>query len=136
MADHWQHWLDVGHAAWHRTQPCRAFFQVNWFRTGDDGSFLWPGFGENARVLEWIQARVDGQVGAKRPRSGTFRTTRHQPRGSRGWSTLDQLFAIDRDAWLAEADDTEQFFETFGAKVPHELYDQLATLRTKLEASE
>ncbi len=95
-------------------------FQVNWFRKGSDGSFLWPGFGENIRVLEWIQARVDGQVGATETPLG------HIPTKS-GLDTeglavdLDQLFAIDREAWLAEADDTQSFFDGFGDKVPDEL---------------
>ena len=62
MADYWGHWLKIGRTARRRTRP--QIFQVNWFRKDADGSFLWPGFGENARVLEWIVGRLEGTADA------------------------------------------------------------------------
>jgi phosphoenolpyruvate carboxykinase (GTP) len=135
MADYWQHWLDVGRTLRSSATVPRVF-QVNWFRTDPDGSFLWPGFGENARVLEWIQARVDGQVGAKETPLGYVPGENGINRDGLAPVDFEQLFAIDRDAWLAEADDTERFFGTFGDKVPVELYEQLETLRENLRHSE
>jgi phosphoenolpyruvate carboxykinase (GTP) len=134
MADHWQHWLNIGRSL-RGTATVPRVFQVNWFRTDGDGSFLWPGFGENARVLEWIQKRVDGQIGAKEtplgyvPNEGGINREGLEP------VDFEQLFAIDRDDWLAEADDTEEFFGRFGDKVPGELYAQLETLRDKLRSA-
>jgi phosphoenolpyruvate carboxykinase (GTP) len=133
MADHWQHWLDVGKAL-RTSAKVPRIFQVNWFRTAEDGSFLWPGFGENARVLEWIMNRVDGQVGAKETPLGYVPTDSGLNVEGLDGIDLEQLFAIDRDAWLAESDDTEKFFATFGDKVPSELHTQLKTLRGKLSS--
>ena len=133
MADHWKHWLDVGKTL-RTSAKVPRIFQVNWFRTADDGSFLWPGFGENARVLEWILGRVDGQIGAKETPLGYVPTDTGLNVDGLDEVDLDQLFAIDRDAWLAESDDTEAFFGTFGDRVPDELYGQLETLREKLRS--
>jgi phosphoenolpyruvate carboxykinase (GTP) len=135
MADHWQHWLDFGRALRQGAKVPRVF-QVNWFRKGDDGAFLWPGFGENIRVLEWIQSRVDGQVGATETPLGYVPNAASLDVSGLESIDLEQLFAIDRDAWLEEADGTEEFFESFGGRVPDELYGQLETLREKLRASD
>ena len=133
MADHWAHWLRVG-ADLRKTGTVPRIFQVNWFRKGSDGTFLWPGFGENSRVLEWMLERVDGQVAAEEspigllPRKGALNvdglglTEAH----------LDELFAIDRDSWRAEADATEEFFDSFDGRVPAAVTKQLAILREKL----
>ena len=106
-------------------------FQVNWFRKGDDGKFLWPGFGENSRVLEWILERVDGRVSATDTPLGLVPT-----KGALNLEGLDvdvdQLFAIDRESWLAEADSTEEFFATFDGRVPAAVQNQLAVLRARL----
>ena len=131
MADHWQHWLDFGHTLRQNGKMPRVF-QVNWFRKGADGSFLWPGFGENIRVLEWIQGRVDGQVGATESALGYIPTANGLDVSGLSDVDLGQLFEIDHDSWAAEADDTEAFFESFGGRVPAELYTQLDTLRTLL----
>ena len=131
MADHWSHWLSMGRKL-RSTANVPRVFQVNWFRKGSDGSFLWPGFGENARVLEWIMGRVDGQLGATRTPLGYVPTPTGLNLEGLSGIDLEQLFAIDREAWLAEADDTEAFFDTFGGRVPDELYGQLETLREKL----
>ncbi len=130
MADHWAHWLKVG-AELRSTGTVPRIFQVNWFRKGDDGKFLWPGFGENSRVLEWILERVDGRVSATDTPLGLVPT-----KGALNLEGLDvdvdQLFAIDREAWLAEADSTEEFFATFDGRVPAAVQNQLAVLRARL----
>jgi phosphoenolpyruvate carboxykinase (GTP) len=109
-------------------------FQVNWFRKSADGSFLWPGFGENSRVLEWILDRVDGRVAAVDSPLGLM------PAGGginvAGLGIDDErmreLFAIDGAAWNAEADSTEEFFATFGDRVPAAMGRQLEQLRSRL----
>jgi len=134
MADHWAHWLNVGKEL-RGSGTVPRIFQVNWFRKGKDGRFLWPGFGENSRVLEWILERVDAQVPATETPLG-FVPIEHGL-NTEGLNVpnedLEDLFRIDPGDWLAEADLTEQFFETFGARVPAALTAQLALLRAKLQ---
>jgi phosphoenolpyruvate carboxykinase (GTP) len=133
MADHWAHWLKVGQEL-RSTGSVPRIFQVNWFRKGDDGRFLWPGFGENSRVLEWILERVDGQVAAKESPIGLLPTEDALNLDGLDVSEKDmtELFAIDRQSWLDEADATEEFFATFEGRVPAAVEAQLTTLRAKL----
>lgn len=140
MADHWAHWLRVGASIEPEKRP--KVFQVNWFRKGPDGRFLWPGFGENVRVLAWIAAQVDRAHGVRTdcgavkspvgllPAPRALRTDGLDlPDGA-----LDALFDVSPEAWLAEADLTAEFFDTFGDRVPGALHDQLARLRERLGA--
>ena len=135
MADHWAHWLEFGRTL-RKGGNVPRIFQVNWFRKDENGKFLWPGFGDNARVLEWMMERVDGQIGATEsplgyvPSAGELNVEGLDL----AEGDLDKLFAIDRDAWLAEADDTEAFFERFDGRVPAAMYAQLENLRAKLRA--
>ncbi|GAB3616193.1 phosphoenolpyruvate carboxykinase (GTP) [Okibacterium endophyticum] len=134
MADHWAHWLKIGQKL--RFDRAPRLYQVNWFRKGDDGDFLWPGFGENSRVLEWIVRRIEGDVEAvdtpigRLPKPADLDTDGLEITDDR----LDALFAIDRDSWLAEADLTEEFFSRFGTKVPPALNAELASLRYRLRS--
>ena len=133
MADHWSHWLSVGQDL-RQSGGVPRVFQVNWFRKGADGRFLWPGFGENSRVLEWILDRVDGTAAAKDtpvglvPVEGGLNLAGLDVAGD----DLTELFRIDRDTWLAEADSTEEFFDSFGDRVPSALRTQLGALRKGL----
>ncbi|MBH0025183.1 phosphoenolpyruvate carboxykinase (GTP) [Salinibacterium sp. SWN248] len=135
MADHWAHWLSVGQDL-RGSGTVPRIFQVNWFRKGADGSFLWPGFGENSRVLEWILDRVDGTVAAREsalglmPREGDLNIDGLEL----GDDTMEQLFAIDNDSWIAEAEATEEFFATFGDRVPAAVSRQLEQLKTRLQS--
>jgi phosphoenolpyruvate carboxykinase (GTP) len=133
MADHWAHWLKVGQEL-RKTATVPRIFQVNWFRKGDDGRFLWPGFGENSRVIEWILERVDGQVPAKETPLGLVPVEGGLNTDGLDMSDrdLEELFAIDHDAWLAEADSTQEFFETFEGRVPAAVSRQLDVLRANL----
>ncbi len=133
MADHWAHWLSVG-AELRSTGTVPRVFQVNWFRKGADGRFLWPGFGENSRVLEWILERVDGQVPAKESPLGLVPIEGGLNVDGLDVSDADlaELFSIDRDSWLAEADSTEEFFASFDGRVPAAITKQVDALRAKL----
>ncbi|MEW1960368.1 phosphoenolpyruvate carboxykinase domain-containing protein, partial [Kineococcus sp. NPDC059986] len=108
-----------------------------WFRRGDDGRFLWPGFGENSRVIAWICARLAGQVGADQTPVGLVPAA-----GDLDVAGLDvpaadlaELFAIDPAAWTAELDELEAYFAGFGDKLPTELPQRLQQLRAALTAA-
>ena len=136
MADHWQHWLDVG--ADLRAAGCvPRIFQVNWFRKGEDGEFLWPGFGDNSRVLAWILDRVEGRAAAVESPVGWLPAPGAIDLDGAGVSDADwqELFRIDPAAHLAEADDAEAFFAGFGGRVPAAVTAQLEELRTRMRAA-
>ena len=135
MADHWSHWLSVGQDL-RQSGGVPRVFQVNWFRKDADGRFIWPGFGENSRVLEWILDRVDGTAAAKDTPVGLVPVEGGLNVDGLELSPEDlgELFRIDRDTWLAEADATEEFFDSFGDRVPAGVRAQLATLRRGLTA--
>ncbi|MDO8147146.1 MULTISPECIES: phosphoenolpyruvate carboxykinase (GTP) [unclassified Isoptericola] len=138
MADHWGHWLEVGAglAAEHRPK----IFQVNWFRKDADGRFIWPGFGENSRVIKWIAGQIDR---SRRVRTDSGAVT--SPLGllpapgaldTNGLDLSDEemaaLFDVPTEAWLAETDLTEEFFARFGDHLPEEMTTQLERLRGRL----
>jgi phosphoenolpyruvate carboxykinase (GTP) len=131
MADYWAHWLNVGKQL---GVNAPAVFQVNWFRKGDDGSFLWPGFGENSRVLEWIVRRVEKRAGAVDSPIGLLPSADDLNLEGLDLTTdaVDQLFHVDPESWLAECDLTEEFFSRFGSRVPAALNAELASLRYQL----
>ncbi len=131
MADYWQHWLDMG-TKMGANAP--KIYQVNWFRKDDKGNFLWPGFGENSRVLEWICRRVDGDAAVvdlpvgRVPAEGSLNLEGLEIAPS----SMEQLFAVDPAMWSAECDLTEGFFDKFGSRLPKVLTAQLAALRKRL----
>ncbi|HEU0256861.1 MAG TPA: phosphoenolpyruvate carboxykinase (GTP) [Microbacteriaceae bacterium] len=140
MADYWRHWLQVG-AGLDRKAP--RVFRVNWFRKGDDGSYLWPGFGENSRVLAWIVRRIEGSAEAEETPVGLVpaRPDSAAPDAEGGFDVtglglageaLAELFAVHAEPWLAECDLTEEYFARFGGKVPPALVAELASMRYKL----
>ncbi len=131
MADYWAHWLSMGESL-RSTGGVPRVFQVNWFRKGADGSYLWPGFGENSRVLEWILQRVEGSTPAVASPLGMVPTSLNLDGLSISDDVMSELFSVDADSWAIEADDTETFFERFGDRVPAALYRQLAELRARL----
>jgi phosphoenolpyruvate carboxykinase (GTP) len=130
MADYFGHWLDMGSRV--KYQP--KIFHVNWFRTDENGRFLWPGFGENLRVVEWILARCRGDVEAVQTPIGYVpnpkdidMTGLNLPNGA-----MDKLLAITRKDWLAEVDAVGQFFDGFGTRMPDEIWHQHEQLRSRL----
>lgn len=134
MADHWSHWLSMGEKL-RKNAIVPRIFQVNWFRKGDDGRYLWPGFAENARVLAWILDRVDAQVGATDTPLGLIPRDGGIDRDGLDMTDndWDELFAIDATAWLDELEGTEKFLSTFGDRLPQALSRQLKDIRTRLE---
>jgi phosphoenolpyruvate carboxykinase (GTP) len=136
MADHWAHWLEVGQGL-RRTGGAPRIFQVNWFRKGADGRWLWPGFGENGRVLSWILQRVEGTAPAIESPVGWLPAAGSIDHAEAGVSDADwaELFRIDPEAHLAEADDAETFFGRFDGRVPDEVLGQLEELRERLRAA-
>lgn len=134
MADHWSHWLAMGEKL-RKNAVVPRIFQVNWFRKGEDGRYLWPGFAENARVLAWILDRVDAQAGAKDTPLGLVPRENGIDRDGLDVTAQDweELFSLDPEAWLAELDGTEKFFSTFGDRLPDALERQLEDIRGRLK---
>lgn len=133
MADHWSHWLEMGEKL---GDQAPAVFQVNWFRKGDDGRFLWPGFSENARVIEWIARRVEGSAGSVGTPIGRLPIVDELDLDGLDLpsSDVEALFEVEPQSWLAECDLTEEFFDRFGSRVPAALRAELASLRYQLRA--
>lgn len=133
MADYFSHWLEMGRKL--RKPP--MIFRVNWFRKGPNGKFVWPGFGENIRVLKWVLARVQDKD----------RTARETPIGfvpepgaidihnlAIGQDQLKSLTEIDRDGWQKEADEMAAFFQQFGDRLPGEISRQYNQLKRQIHS--
>ncbi len=135
MGDYWQHWIDIGKTL----DPDKApkIFNVNWFRKDDDGNFMWPGFGDNLRVLEWILDRCEGKVDADEVAIGYVPKAEDINReGIEDEVSLDSLKAmldVDKDLWKTEAEGIAEFYAKFGDKLPPVLADELATLNENLK---
>lgn len=136
MADYWAHWLDVGEAVRRSGAQPPAVFQVNWFRKDAEGHYIWPGFGDNIRVLAWILARLQGEVGAEETPLGLLPSRGDIPLegldvGDAQW---EELFHIDPASQLAEAGDASAYLDEFSDRVPEAIRRQLALLVDGLEA--
>ncbi len=132
MADYLGHWLSVGAGADPSKLP--KMFYVNWFRKGADGKFLWPGFGENSRVLEWVFERVNGEGGAQETPIGLLPTADAIP--SEGLDLTDddlaELLRVDNEEWKAEIPSIKEHYAQFGDRLPPALDDQLKALAERL----
>ena len=133
MADYWQHWIDMGKR--HGARLPKIFY-VNWFRKNEQGGFIWPGFGENSRVLEWIFKRCDGAVDAVETPIGLLPTLDGLNLDQLGLSedAIASLLRVDADGWMAELPLIEDYYASFGEHVPQELKEELEELKRKLEA--
>ena len=131
MADYWRHWLDIGARVKH---PPRIF-RVNWFRKDETGSFIWPGFGENMRVLKWVVDRVRGRGQAVESPFGMM--PRHQDIEWRGLNfpraAFEKLMAVDAEAGLGEAEDIRSLFARFGDRLPPELEDERLGMAERMD---
>jgi len=135
-ADHWSHWLEIGRRLRAAGGRVPRVFYVNWFRKDADGKFLWPGFGENSRVLEWMFKRIEGKVPAAETPIGLV-----PAEGSLNVDGLDitaeqleELFRIDTEGVLADAQSASSYFEEFGDRVPAELRAEVSALQDRLSA--
>ena len=133
MADYWAHWLKIGNFTSPEKLP--RVYQVNWFRKDRDGKYIWPGFGDNSRVLDWVIRRVAGDAEALETPIGRIPAD-----GELDLDGVDitpeqaaELFAVNADSWLAEADLTEEYYAKFGDRVPAQLRGQLDALRSRLQ---
>lgn len=135
MAKYWNHWLKVGAGA--DTSKLPKIYSVNWFRKDSNGKFLWPGFGDNSRVLAWIVDRLEDRVDAQDTAIGRIPLAGDLDVTGLGLTEeqLAELFAIDPATWLAEVELTREYFDQFGGEVPPRLYEELDALKARLEAS-
>jgi phosphoenolpyruvate carboxykinase (GTP) len=131
MADYFGHWLEMGDR-FGKNAP--RIFYVNWFRKSPDGKWLWPGFGDNSRVLKWMCQRIEGEVGAVETPIGLMPREGDLDLAGVAISAADlkELLRVDRDAWRAEVTDIEKSFAQFGDRLPGRLRKQLADLGTRL----
>ncbi|MBE7081585.1 MAG: phosphoenolpyruvate carboxykinase (GTP) [Clostridiales bacterium] len=130
MGDYFNHWIEMGKKI--KNQP--KIFNVNWFRTDDNGNFIWPGFGDNMRVLEWIIARCEGKVDAVETPIGFVPKAEDinvEGLEDVNLDTIKELLTVDKENWKAEAEGIEGFYGEL-TRVPDELYSQLATLKDNL----
>ena len=135
MGDYWQHWIDIGAGL----DPDKApkIFNVNWFRKDDEGNFLWPGFGDNLRVLEWILKRCDGEVDAQETAIGYIPYAKdiniEGLEGEVSEESLEKILDVDKGLWAQEAEGIAEFYKKFGDKLPKELEHQLEILKENLK---
>ncbi len=132
MGDYFAHWLSFAQ----RTDPARLpkVFFVNWFRKNDEGRFLWPGYGENSRVLKWIFERVEGGGEAVETPIGYLPTAEALDLSGLDIpaESMEALLAVDREGWRREAEGLSKYYDEFGGRLPAELRTQLAALKERL----
>ena len=131
MADYWQHWLDMGKKI--KNPPVIA--NVNWFRTDDEGHFLWPGFGDNLRVIRWVLERAFGEVEARESEIGFLPNVEDIDISGLDMSEeqLSELLSVDRQLWVAECEGIREFYGKFGEKLPAKLMEELEKLEGNLK---
>jgi phosphoenolpyruvate carboxykinase (GTP) len=130
MGDYFAHWLHMGR----QLKEPPLLFRVNWFRMSEDGRFLWPGYGENLRILRWVISRVHGEIGAvetpigflPHPEDIDTRGIRVSP------AAMKELLTVDRDGWLAAAAGEREFFKKFADRMPREFWQEGEALTRRL----
>ncbi len=131
MGDYFKHWIEMGKLLGDKAPK---IFNVNWFRLDDEGNFLWPGFGDNFRVLEWIIDRCEGKKDAVETAIGYV--PKPEDINIEGLDidrkTLEEILSVDNTKWMQEAQGIEEFYKKFGNKLPQELADQLQALKQRL----
>ena len=132
MADYWGHWVNMGRTF----ANVPKLFQVNWFRKNEAGDFIWPGFGENSRVLAWVVDRLENEAEGIDSPVGVLPNREDLPLDGLEISEhdLEALFDVDKGSWLAECDLTEEYFSQFDGRVPPELQAELAYLKQRLNS--
>lgn len=132
MGDYFAHWLKMGRS--YASELLPRIYYVNWFRKGKDGKFLWPGFGENSRVLKWIFERVSGQGLANKTAIGYLPDLQAIDLSGLHTTTeaMQDLFHIDRSRWLQETEELRSYFTLFGNRLPPEFTTELDELEKRL----
>ena len=133
MGDYFKHWIEMGEMLGDKAPK---IFNVNWFRVDEDGHFIWPGFGDNLRVLEWILKRCDGEVDADETAIGYVPKAEDINLEGLDFSveTLKSILAVDNAKWAKEAAGIEEFYKKFGDKLPAELRAELEGLKSRVNA--
>ncbi len=131
MGDYFKHWIEMGQKLGDKAPK---IFNVNWFRLDEEGHFIWPGFGDNLRVVEWILNRCAGKVDATETAIGYVPKAEDINLEGLDFSidTLKSILEVNNEQWMKEADGIEEFYKKFGDKLPQELKDQLAGLKDRL----
>ncbi|MBQ2686982.1 MAG: phosphoenolpyruvate carboxykinase (GTP) [Clostridia bacterium] len=131
MGDYFRHWLEMGEKLGDKAPK---IFNVNWFRTDDEGNFLWPGFGDNMRVLNWIIDRCEGKADATETAIGYVPMPEDIDLTDLDMDleTLKSILVVDKDVWAKEAAEIEEHYKKFGDKLPAELRAQLENLKASL----
>ncbi|MCX5712332.1 MAG: phosphoenolpyruvate carboxykinase (GTP), partial [Candidatus Omnitrophica bacterium] len=132
MAAYFRHWLDMGK----NMRKAPRIFHVNWFRTDDKGRFMWPGFGENLRVMEWVLQRCFGNIESIKTPIGYIPKPQDLDMTGLKLSTdaFESLFEIDKKAWLEEAKEIKRFFKKFNKNLPPELWQEYEELLGRLRS--
>ncbi len=133
MGDYWKHWVEMGKVI----PNAPKIFHVNWFRTDDEGHFIWPGFGDNLRVLDWILARCEDKVDAVETAIGYVPKAEDINIEGLEDVTLDtikDLLTVDKASWLEDVQNIKEFYALVGDRVPAEMYEELAALEARLNA--
>lgn len=131
MGDYFQHWLDMGPKIKHAPK----IFHVNWFRRGDEGEFLWPGFGDNLRVLNWIIERCEGKVDAKKTEIGyvPYKQDLNLEGLDISDEVMDEILSVKKEYWIEDIQNQREFFAKFGDKLPKEIKNQLEALESRMK---
>ena len=131
MADYFAHWINMGDKISNKPR----IFNVNWFRTDDEGNFIWPGFGDNIRVLDWILKRCKGEVEAKEVAIGyvPFAKDINVEGLDIDTKVVEELLSVDKETWLEEVKGIKEFYAQFGDRLPKELEVKLAELEANLQ---
>lgn len=134
ICDYLQHWLDIGTKSTADKLP--KVFYVNWFRRDENGKFMWPGFGENSRVLKWIVERLEGKVDAVKTAIGYMPTVDGIDTNGLDVTTevMDKLLEVNAEEWLSEVESIKEHYATYGEKLPAEMAKQLEALEARLKA--
>ncbi len=132
MGDYFAHWLAMGEKLGDKAPK---IFNVNWFRTDDEGNFIWPGFGDNMRVLNWIIDRCEGKADADETAIGFVPKAEDIDLTDLDFDieTLRSILAVDKDIWAKEAEEIEEHYKKFGDKLPAQLREQLNNLKAALK---
>ena len=131
MGDYFQHWLDMGK----KIPNAPKIFHVNWFRTDDEGHFIWPGFGDNMRVLDWILNRCEDKVEARETAIGYVPYAKDiniEGLSNITVETVEDLLSVDKASWLEDVENIKAFYAQVGERVPATMYEELAALEARL----